>query len=160
MNLIHLAEKSYAAKLPNLSPCCSTTTFYRLPHLRTEYEANEAAKIKSIMDSKTQEFDRPPNSSTEFASASAKKLKADSFTALAEDVLYNTRGPTQDPQKTSDRTCLRRFAVTTLETHPPKRAEELLQKALAELDRLAHDPEVRRPMALFMHKVRNGEFAD
>ena len=147
MNIIHLIQKSYASKLPSLSPCCSTTAFYRLPPFRNEYEANESEK-----------YLLPFSSSKASVSDLHVKNKASAFTAIAEDMLYKTRGPTEDPQKTSDRTCLRKFAIKTLETHDPKKAEEVLQEALAELGRLANDPRVNNPMAVFMIKAKNSEF--
>ena len=150
MNIIRLIKKAYSPRLPSLSPCCPTTTFYRLPPLYGECEANEAAKIKSTLGSRIQESGRPRNSSIELASGSTKKLKTDSFTALAEDMLNKTRGRKKEPQKTADRTCLRRFATNVLETHDPEEAEGILADALSKLETLANDHKVKNPMAVFM----------
>ena len=81
--------------------------------------------------------------------------KASAFTVLAEDMLYKTRGPKKEPQRTADRTCLRRFAIRILETHDSQRAERTLQEALSELERLANDYKVRNPMAVFTTRTRN-----
>ena len=87
-------------------------------------------------------------------SDSRNSQKAAAFTALAEDMLYKIRGPKEEPQKTSDRTCLRRFATKALETHDSQGAEKSLQEALSELERLANDHKVRNPMAVFMAKFK------
>ncbi len=81
--------------------------------------------------------------------------KAAAFTALAEDMLYKARGPKKDPQKTADRTCLRKFAMKVLETHDPQESEKSLQEALSELERLAKDSKVRNPMAVFMQMQKD-----
>ena len=73
-------------------------------------------------------------------------------------MFYKTRGPKKEPQKTSDRTCLRKFAMKVLEIYDSATAEEIFQKALAELERLAEDPGVHKPMAIFMGMVKNKEF--
>ena len=120
--------------------------------------ANEIYKnAKSIGQEQVAAFPRP-GLSNGLLSDVRKGRKADVFTALAEDMLYKTRGPTKKPQKIADRTCLRKFAMKMLQAHDPKKAEKLLQEALAELGRLAEDHKVRNPMAIFVDKVKYNEF--
>ena len=126
-----------------------------------ESEANEMEikikRMKAKTMSKAKPIDKlaPSNISNGFVSDSRKKQKADVFTVLAEDMLYKARGPKENPQKTADRTCLRKFAMKVLETHDPQEAGKSLQQALSELERLANDHKVNNPMAVFITRNRS-----